>query len=121
MNTLGSLRLPVSSALATVLASIALGSVFLRERWFFPALFAVVITTGVAEVARRMSAPRSFVPLAGLLGLIVYLVFLYARDEAILGVVRPRTRSRRCATCSTRAGATSTASRPRSGSPPASR
>jgi transglutaminase-like putative cysteine protease len=87
MDSFGSLRLPLSSAVATVFASIALGSVFLRERWFFPALFAVVITAAVTEGARRMSAPRSFVPLAGLLGLIVYLVFLYARDEAILGLV----------------------------------
>jgi transglutaminase-like putative cysteine protease len=86
----GSARLPVSAALATILASICLGSSFLTGAWFFPATFAVLVTVGGAELARRMSAPRSFVPVVGAVALLVYLVLLYAREEAYLWVVPNR-------------------------------
>jgi len=89
-SALSSTRLPVSAALATILASICLGGVFLTGAWFFPAMFAVLVTVGGAEVARRMSLPRSLVPVAGLVALLVYLVLFYARNEAYFWVIPNR-------------------------------
>jgi transglutaminase-like putative cysteine protease len=89
-SALNSTRLPVSAALATVLASISLGGTFLTGTWFFPATFAVVVTIGGAELARRTSTPRSLVPLAGLAALIIYLVLRYAHDQAYFWVVPNR-------------------------------
>ena len=85
--TFGSVRLPVTAALATILGSICLGTTFLTGAWFFPAVFAVVVTAGGAELARRMSAPRSFVPLTGAVALLLYLVLVYAHDQAYLGFI----------------------------------
>lgn len=82
-----SLRLPLTAALATILSSICLGSTFLTGAWFFPAVFAVLVTIGGAELARRLSAPRSTVPLAGAAALLVYLVLLYARDAAYFWIL----------------------------------
>jgi transglutaminase-like putative cysteine protease len=89
-SALSSTRLPVSAALATILASICLGGVFLTGAWFFPAMFAVLVTVGGAEVARRLSLPRSLVPVAGLAALLVYLVVFYARNEAYFWVIPNR-------------------------------
>lgn len=86
----GSVRLPVSAALATVLAATCLGGTFLTGAWFFPAVFAVVVTVGAAEAARRAAASRPLVPLVGLAALLGYLVFLYARADAYLAVVPNR-------------------------------
>jgi transglutaminase-like putative cysteine protease len=86
-STVASLRLPVSGALATVLASLCLGGTFLTGAWFLPALFAVVVTVGVGEGARRLAVPRPLVPVAGFLGLLLYLVVLYARQHSLFGVL----------------------------------
>lgn len=86
----GSARLPVSAGVATVLASICLGGAFLTGTWFFPATFAVIVSVSACEVARRLSTPRSFVPLAGVAALLVYLVFVYARDDALLWFIPNR-------------------------------
>ena len=89
-SAFNSTRLPISAAVATILSSICLGGVFLTGAWFFPAMFATLLTIGGAEVARRMSLPRSLVPVAGLAALVVYLVVVYARDEAYLWVIPNR-------------------------------
>jgi transglutaminase-like putative cysteine protease len=85
-----SYRLPVSAAIATILSSLCLGGTFLTGAWFFPATFAVLFTIGAAEVARRTATPRSFVPVAGLAALLVYLVLRYAHAEAYFWVIPNR-------------------------------
>jgi TgpA N-terminal domain/Transglutaminase-like superfamily len=85
-----STRLPVSAAVATILSCICLGGTFLTGAWFFPAVFAVLVTIGGAEVARRLSSPRSLVPVAGAAALLVYLVLMYARNDAYLWVIPNR-------------------------------
>ena len=89
-SAINSTRLPVSAAVATILASLCLGGMFLTGAWFFPATFAVLFTIGGAELARRTSSPRSLVPVAGLAALLVYLVLRYAHDEAYFWVIPNR-------------------------------
>jgi transglutaminase-like putative cysteine protease len=89
-SAVNSTRLPVSAAVATILASLCLGGTFLTGSWFFPATFAVLLTIGGAELARRTSMPRSLVPVAGLAALLVYVVLRYAHAEAYFGVIPNR-------------------------------
>jgi transglutaminase-like putative cysteine protease len=89
-SAINSTRLPVSAAIATILASLCLGGTFLTGRWFFPATFAVLFTIGGAELARRTSSPRSLVPVAGLAALLVYVVLRYAHTEAYFWVIPNR-------------------------------
>jgi TgpA N-terminal domain/Transglutaminase-like superfamily len=89
-SAVNSTRLPVSAAIATILSCVCLGGTFLTGAWFFPAVFAVLATIGGAEVARRMSLPRFLVPVAGAAALLVYLVLLYARNDAYLWVIPNR-------------------------------
>jgi transglutaminase-like putative cysteine protease len=89
-SAFNSTRLPVSAAIATILASLCLGGTFLTGSWFFPATFAVLFTIGGAELARRTSSPRSLVPVAGLAALLVYVVMRYAHTEAYFWVIPNR-------------------------------
>lgn len=89
-SAFNSTRLPVSAAIATILASLCLGGTFLTGSWFFPATFAVLFTIGGAELARRTSTPRSLVPVAGLATLLVYVVLRYAHTEAYFWVIPNR-------------------------------
>jgi transglutaminase-like putative cysteine protease/uncharacterized membrane protein YhaH (DUF805 family) len=83
----GSVRMPLAAAFATGTAAICLGPVFLTGAWFFPTVFAVLAVTVGAEVARRMSASRSTVPLGGLVALLLYLLLRYGHDQALFGVL----------------------------------
>jgi transglutaminase-like putative cysteine protease len=83
----GSLRLPVTAALATVTSAICLGPVFLTGAWFFPSVFAVVAVAVGCEVARRVAASPTTVPLGGLVGLLLYLLLRYGREEAYLSLI----------------------------------
>ncbi len=83
----GSLRMPVAAAFATITASICLGPVFLIGSWFLPTAFGVLVVGAGCEVARRLSASRSTVPLGGLAALALYLLWRYGNDEALLGVI----------------------------------
>ena len=85
--TTGSLRLPVFAALATATSTICLGATFLTGRWFFPALFAIVVVAAGCEAARQLSVSRAAVPLGGLVALLLYLLMRYGRADAYLGIV----------------------------------
>jgi transglutaminase-like putative cysteine protease len=89
-SAFNSTRLPVSAAVATILSSLCLGGAFLTGTWFVPTTFAVLFTIGGAELARRMSSPRSLVPVAGFAALVVFLVMRYAHDEAYFRVIPNR-------------------------------
>jgi transglutaminase-like putative cysteine protease len=83
----GSLRMPVAAAFATITASICLGPAFLIGSWFLPTAFGVLLVGAGCEVARRLSASRSTVPLGGLAALALYLLWRYGNDQAVLGVI----------------------------------
>ena len=79
----GSLRMPVAAAFATITASICLGPVFLIGSWFLPTAFGVLVVGAGCEVARRLSASRSTVPLGGLAALALYLLWRYGNDAGL--------------------------------------
>ncbi|HVC72783.1 MAG TPA: transglutaminaseTgpA domain-containing protein, partial [Mycobacteriales bacterium] len=83
----GSLRMPVAAAFATITASICLGPAFLIGSWFLPTAFGVLVVGAGCEVARRLSASRSTVPLGGLAALALYLLWRYGNDQAWLGII----------------------------------
>ncbi len=83
----GSLRMPVWAGVATVTSVICLGGTFLTGVWFFPSVFAVVVVAAGAELARRTSASRATVPLAGLGALVAYLLVRYGHSEAVYQVI----------------------------------
>ena len=80
----GSLRMPVAAAFATITASICLGPTFLIGSWFLPTAFGVLVVGAGCEVARRLSASRSTVPLGGLAALALYQLWRYGNDQAWL-------------------------------------
>ena len=77
----GSLRLPVTAALATVTTMISLGPAFLRATWFFPAVVAVAVVAVGAQLTRRFATSRAVVPLGGAAALLFYLLLRYAAAE----------------------------------------
>jgi transglutaminase-like putative cysteine protease len=70
----------------TVLASLCLVNVFLRQAWILPAVGAVVVVAGSGHLARRTTVWRWVVPLASAGALLGYLVLAFARDDAAFGV-----------------------------------
>jgi transglutaminase-like putative cysteine protease len=83
----GSLRMPAAAAFATIAATLCLAPAFLIGSWFLPTAFGVLFVGAGCELARRMSASRSTVPLGGLAALALYLLWRYGNDEALLGVI----------------------------------
>jgi transglutaminase-like putative cysteine protease len=83
----GSVRMPAAAAFATITASICLGPAFLIGSWFLPTAFGVLLVGAGCELARRLSASRSTVPLGGLAALALYLLVRYANDQATLGII----------------------------------
>lgn len=77
------LRLTSIAALATVLAAMSLGPVFVGGLWFWPTTVAVVAAAAGSALGRRFGLLRPAVPLAGLLALGLFLTWLYARDVAV--------------------------------------
>jgi len=75
----GSLRMPAAAAFATIAATLCLAPAFLIGSWFLPTAFGVLFVGAGCELARRMSASRSTVPLGGLAALALYLLWRYAR------------------------------------------
>ena len=83
----GSLRMPVTAALATLTAAICLGPAFLTGVWFLPTAFGILVVGVGCEVARRTAASRATVPLGGLAALAIYLLLRYAHEQALYGLV----------------------------------
>lgn len=83
-------RRTVVAALATVLASLCLTPVFGRQAWLVPAVGAVLAVVGTAHVLRTRAVARAWVPVGSLVALGCYLVLVYARDQAWLGVLPSR-------------------------------
>ncbi len=80
-------RLVSISTAATLLAGFSLSPLLAGWGWVLPVIAVVVVPVAVCEAARRVGLARPFVPLAGLLALLVWLVVTTAGDFAPYGVV----------------------------------
>ena len=112
--------MPLAAAFATVTAALCLGPIFLTGVWFFPTVFGILVVGAGCEAARRTSASRATVPLGGLVALLLYLLVRYANDQAWLGLVPTTGSVDGWARWRRPARRTSTSTRRRSASPPAS-
>ncbi len=80
-------RLTAAAAVMTVLASLCLVNVFIRQAWILPAVGAVVVVAGCGHLARRTTVWRWVVPLACAGALLGYLVLAFGRQDAAFGVL----------------------------------
>lgn len=83
----GSLRMPVTAAVATITAAFSLGATFLRGTWFLPTVVGVLAVAAGCEITRRLATSRAAVPLGGAVVLCAYLFLHYAQDTAWLAIV----------------------------------
>ncbi len=74
------------SALATLFAGFSLSAVFDDGSWFWPVVAAVTAGALGCALGRRIGLPRLVVPLVGLVGVVLMLTWLDARDVAVLGL-----------------------------------
>ncbi len=82
-----STRMTLAAGWAVALGTVPLGAVFEEWTWIWYAWAAVAAVVGAHLLARSARLPAALVPLAGVLGLLVYLTLVFAADAALLGLV----------------------------------
>ena len=82
-----STRMTLAAGWATALGAVPLGAVFSEWRWIWYAWAAVAAVIGAHLLARSLRLPALLVPLAGALGLLLYLTLVFASDAAIAGLI----------------------------------
>jgi transglutaminase-like putative cysteine protease len=80
-------RLTVASACAVALASAALVPVFDGLGWLLRVLAAIAVVAGCSALARRAGLPRLLEPLAGLVGLGLYVCLVFAGPTLAFGLL----------------------------------
>jgi hypothetical protein len=80
-------RLTFFAALATALATVSLGGIFVVGDWLWPTLGAIGAVAGCGWLARRLRLPLVTQPAFAVLGLVGWLTLVYARAVAPLVVV----------------------------------
>src|SRR5262249_42736818 len=80
-------HMTVLAAVATLLASLSLSSVFKDGQWFWQVVSAIAVASAGCALGRRMGLPRLLVPVIGLAALVLLLTWVYARDVAVLGIL----------------------------------
>jgi transglutaminase-like putative cysteine protease len=85
-----STRLTVTAGFAAVLGTVPLGVMFANVTWLFPAATAVAMVTAFHVLARVLRLPAPLVPLAGTLGLLVFLCWAFARPAGFAGLLPTR-------------------------------
>jgi transglutaminase-like putative cysteine protease len=78
-------RLTVMAAVATLLASVSLMSIFQDGGWFWPVVSCIAVGAAGCALGRRLGLPRPIVPLLGLIAVTLTVTWEYARDVAVLG------------------------------------
>ncbi|GII76827.1 transglutaminase [Sphaerisporangium rufum] len=78
------MRLPIAAGLATAAVSITLYPLFSALDWFWAGLGAILVVTTVSALTFRRTVPRWAGPPLALLALLVYLVAVFAGDQAWL-------------------------------------
>lgn len=76
-------RLTIFSALATLLASAALGAVFDQLSWLLPVLGVIAIVAGIGELSRRFGLPAFLGPVLAAVGVLGYVTAVFAGEPAI--------------------------------------
>lgn len=72
---------------AVALGAAPLGAVFDEWRWVWYAWAAIAAVVGAHLLARSLRLPTVLVPLAGALGLLLYLTAVFSSDGALLGLL----------------------------------
>jgi transglutaminase-like putative cysteine protease/uncharacterized membrane protein YhaH (DUF805 family) len=72
---------------AVALGAVPLGAVFEEWRWIWYAWAAVGAVVGAHLLARAVRLPAVLAPVAGALGLLLYLTLVFVSDRALLGLV----------------------------------
>ena len=78
-------RMTVVAAVATLLGSLALETIFLDGGWVWPVVTAIACAAGGCALGRRLAAPRALVPLVGLGALMLVVTRLYGGADAVWG------------------------------------
>jgi len=76
-------RLTIFSALATLLASAAMGAVFDQLSWLLPVLGVIAIVAGIGELSRRFGLPAFLGPVLAAVGVLGYVTAVFAGEPAI--------------------------------------
>ena len=82
-----STRMTLAAGAAVALGAAPLGAVFEEWSWIWYAWAAVAAVVGAHLLARSLRLPAVLVPVAGALGLLLYLTFIFASEGALLGLV----------------------------------
>jgi transglutaminase-like putative cysteine protease len=77
----------LAAGAAVALGAAPLGAVFEEWRWIWYAWAAIAAVVGAQLLARSLRLPAVLVPVAGALGLLVYLTLVFASEAALLGLV----------------------------------
>lgn len=83
----GRARLTLCAAAATLLASCALLPLVDPATWIFQAVFLVAVQTGVGALTRRVPLARPLTVAAQALVTLMLLTLIFARQEAVAGIV----------------------------------
>ncbi|MEU2288084.1 DUF3488 and transglutaminase-like domain-containing protein [Streptomyces sp. NPDC013178] len=83
----GRARLTLCSAAATLMASCALLPLVDPATWFLQAAFLLAVQSGVGAVARRVPLARPLTVLAQALVTLVLLTLVFAREQALVGLI----------------------------------
>ena len=83
----GTARLTIAAALATVLGTAPLYSLFADAEWFWHGLLATVVVAGASTAARRLRMPALITPLIGAAAVTYYLTIFFAREQALWAFV----------------------------------
>ena len=81
----GRLRIALCAATATFLTALCLWPLVIPSGWLFQALALLLVVCGVGTLLRRISAPRTLVPLVQLLTVVLLLTAMFASSQALLG------------------------------------
>ncbi|GAA0413693.1 transglutaminase [Acrocarpospora corrugata] len=81
------MRLPISAGLATGAVSLTLYPLFADGAWFWAGLSVLLVTTFVASAVTRFTLPDWLAPVGMIVGIWLYLTFVYARDDAWWAVI----------------------------------
>ena len=76
-------RLAVFSAVATLLASAALGAVFDSLAWLWPVFGVIAVVAGIGELGRRSGLPVFLTPVLAAVGVLGYVTVVFAGEPAI--------------------------------------
>ena len=82
-----STRMTLAAGAAVALGAAPVGAIFDNWSWLWYAWAAIAAVVGAHLLARYLRLPAALVPLAGALGLLLYLTAVFSPDGALLGLL----------------------------------